>query len=329
MQKSDLSPEVLEKVQLLAEKYEAMGQDLSSYLEGLLYSDYLKYWDYIRLDSLLDLQHPKTEFPDEVIFIMYHQITELYLKLALWELKQLSENEELTAVTFGDKILRVVRYLENLVRSFDVMVDGMEPQQFHKFRMALLPSSGFQSAQFRFLELHCTDMVNLVAPDLRQDITGEETTEMLYDMLYWRRGATELATGNKTLTLKHFERKYSDRMLQMGEKLRSCNIHQLYVKHFANTPQAEELVPLLRRLDMLANVDWCLAHYKSAVRYLHRDPIDIAATGGTNWQKYLPPRFQQIIFFPELWTEEERKNWGKTWVMREVFHETNSEPISE
>ncbi|MEL6536398.1 MAG: tryptophan 2,3-dioxygenase family protein [Bacteroidota bacterium] len=329
MQKSDLSPEVLEKVQLLAEKYEAMGQDLSSYLEGLLYSDYLKYWDYIRLDSLLDLQHPKTEFPDEVIFIMYHQITELYLKLALWELKQLSGVEVPTAQEFAEKIRRVVRYLENLVRSFDVMVDGMEPQQFHKFRMALLPSSGFQSAQFRFLELHCTSMVNLVAPDIREEITGEETTEMLYDMLYWRRGATELATGNKTLTLKHFERKYSEKMLQMGEKLRSSNVHQQFVKHFANTAAAEELIPLLRRLDMLANVDWCLAHYRSAVRYLQRDPVDIAATGGTNWQKYLPPRFQKITFFPELWTEEERENWGKTWVMREVFQEKSSETVSE
>ena len=36
-----------------------------------------------------------------------------------------------------------------------------------------------------------------------------------------------------------------------------------------------------------------------------------ASTGGTNWQKYLPPRFQQIIYFPELWSEEEKQNWGK------------------
>ena len=319
MHKSDLSPEILEKVQLLADKYEAMGQDLSSYLDGLLYSDYLKYWDYIRLDSLLDLQHPKTEFPDEVIFIMYHQITELYLKLILWELQQISEMEKPEAKVFMDKVQRVVRYLENLVRSFDIMVDGMEPAQFHKFRMALLPSSGFQSAQFRFLELHCTDMVNLVAPDLRDQISGEETVEMLYDMLYWRRGATELATGNKTLTLKHFEKKYTDQMLRMGEKLRSCNLFQQYQRNFEGTKDAEEMVALLRRLDMLANVDWCLAHYRSAVRYLHKDPVDIAATGGTNWQKYLRPKFQQVIYFPKLWSEEERKEWGKTWVMREVF----------
>jgi tryptophan 2,3-dioxygenase len=47
---------------------------------------------------------------------------------------------------------------------------------------------------------------------------------------------------------------------------------------------------------------------------LAKDPSDIAATGGTNWQKYLPPRFQKRIFYPELWTTEEYENWGKAWV---------------
>lgn len=51
---------------------------------------------------------------------------------------------------------------------------------------------------------------------------------------------------------------------------------------------------------MLANVSWPLAHYKSAVRYLQKDPEDIAAIGGTNWQKYLPPRFQKVMYYPEL-----------------------------
>jgi tryptophan 2,3-dioxygenase len=50
---------------------------------------------------------------------------------------------------------------------------------------------------------------------------------------------------------------------------------------------------------------------KSAGHYLQRDPDDIKATGGTNWQKYLPPRFQRVMFFPELWSEEERAEWGK------------------
>ena len=69
--------------------------------------------------------------------------------------------------------------------------------------------------------------------------------------------------------------------------------------------------PFGREFDSLANVLWPLAHLKSAGRYLQKDPEDIKATGGTNWQKYLPPRFQKTIFFPELWTEQEKKDWGK------------------
>ena len=74
---------------------------------------------------------------------------------------------------------------------------------------------------------------------------------------------------------------------------------------------SKELVDALRWLDTNVNVNWPLAHYKSAVRYLHKDPVDIAATGGTNWQKYLPPRFQKRIFFPEHWSDQELEEWGK------------------
>ena len=72
---NDFKPEILEKLDLLQNKYSAMGQDLSSYLDGLLYADFLTYWDYINLDTLLNLQQPITPYPDEKVFIIYHQIT--------------------------------------------------------------------------------------------------------------------------------------------------------------------------------------------------------------------------------------------------------------
>ena len=77
----EFTPEIVERIRLLKAKYENMGQDMLSYLDGLLYSDYLKYWDYIHLDVLLNLQNPQTAFEDEQTFIIYHQITELYFKL--------------------------------------------------------------------------------------------------------------------------------------------------------------------------------------------------------------------------------------------------------
>jgi tryptophan 2,3-dioxygenase len=93
----EITPQIIERLELLEKKYSAIGQDMLSYLDGLLYNDSVKYWDYVEVDTLLSLQKPRTDFPDEVIFIMYHQITELYFKLSLREFEQIGLQENLTA----------------------------------------------------------------------------------------------------------------------------------------------------------------------------------------------------------------------------------------
>ena len=103
------------------------------------------------------------------------------------------------------------------------------------------------------------------------------------------------------------------KFMETGMKYRTQNLRKLYLKYF---PESDAVKTELRILDELANVLWPLAHLKSAGRYLHRDPDDIKATGGTNWQKYLPPRFQRIMFFPELWTDTEKQDWGKAGVLK-------------
>ncbi|MEO9806581.1 MAG: tryptophan 2,3-dioxygenase family protein [Reichenbachiella sp.] len=319
MTNSNFDTKILEQLRQLEEKYEAMGQDLSSYLDGLLHADYLTYWDYIHLDTLLSLQNPKTQFPDEKIFIIYHQITELYFKLILNEIEQLSFEDEVEPDRFLLRVNRINRYLLHLVDSFDVMIDGMDQKQFLDFRMSLLPASGFQSAQIRMFEISCTDLLNLVEENKRTEMDTENVQQM-YDHLYWKRGATELATGKKTLTLKQFESKYAGDFLKLSDKYRTTNVWQKYNSNYKSSDKSETIVKALRKLDQLSNVQWRLAHYKSAVRYLQRDPEVIAATGGTNWQKYLPPRFQRVIFFPELWSKEEKDNWGKNWVEETVFN---------
>jgi tryptophan 2,3-dioxygenase len=295
-------------VNKLEQKYDAMGQDLSSYLDGLLYSDYLTYWDYIHVDTLLSLQNPKTSLPDENVFIMYHQITELYFKLVLAEIKQIAEHAAITKEFFVARVDRLIRYFQNLEASFNIMVDGLEPDQFLKFRMALLPASGFQSAQYRLIEICSTDMINLVANSQRDSIKKADLKDQL-EHLYWRSGATELATGKKTLTLKQFENKYMKLFMETGLTFENTNLHQIYKKNFLNDA---EVISRLKAYDQLVNVNWAMAHMRSAAKYLKRDPEDIKATGGTNWQKYLPPRFQRIIFFPELWNDKEKEGWGSS-----------------
>lgn len=307
------STEIEERLTLLQEKYEAMGQDMVSYLDGLLHAEFLTYWDYIHLDTLLSLQNPKTPFPDEEIFIIYHQITELYFKLVLHECGQITKAQPLTAEFFATRLRRINQYFEALTQSFGIMVDGMEKDQFLKFRMSLLPASGFQSGQYRMIEIYATDFINLVARDKREELRTASINEQV-EYLYWKFGATELSTGKKTLTLKQFEKKYAKTFIELGETSINYNFNALYHQLKVASQSTVTLENELKRLDINVNVNWPLVHFKSAVRYLNREPDEIKATGGTNWQKYLPPRFQKRIFYPELWSAEEVENWGKAWV---------------
>jgi tryptophan 2,3-dioxygenase len=310
----EITDEIKDKLAQLNEKYASLGQDLNAYLDGLLYADSVKYWDYIAVDTLLSLQKPRTSFPDEVIFIMYHQITELYFKLALREFEQISDHPQLSGQFMLERVTRINRYFEALTKSFDIMVDGMEKDQFLKFRMSLLPASGFQSAQYRMIEMASTDFINLVHKDVRNSFSVKDEIEKMYVHIYWKEGATELASGQKTLTLKQFEERYSKEFIQFAKEYRSKNLWQCYLSLSTEEQNSEALKNALRQNDVNVNINWPLVHYKSAVRYLHKDPSDIAATGGTNWQKYLPPRFQKRIFYPKLWSEKEVDEWGRSWV---------------
>lgn len=307
-----LSDTLIDKLHQLSEKYAAMGQDMSSYLEGLLQADYLTYWDYVHLETLLSLQNPRTAYPDELIFITYHQITELYFKLVKHEIAQIGGHPTLDAQFFTERMTRINRYFGILEQSFAVMVEGMDKEQFLNFRMALLPSSGFQSVQFREIEIMSTDFRNLLQSTA--PIPTDAPLSVLYDFLYWKQGATELATQQKTLTLKQFEKKYGESLVRLATGYESTNLHACWQRLDRAGAATDALVAELRAFDERVNVRWKLAHLRSAVRYLHKSPEVVAATGGTNWQRYLPPADQQRLFFPELWTEAERANWGRAGV---------------
>jgi tryptophan 2,3-dioxygenase len=322
MSENSVDQNLLEQLKKLQAKYDYMGQDLSSYLDGLLYSDYLTYWDYIHLDTLLSLQNPKTSFPDEKVFILYHQITELYFRLVLLEIEQICAKADLTDQFFLERLTRIVRYFKNLESSFDIMVDGMEKDQFLKFRMALLPASGFQSAQYRFIEIGSTDLINLVVEREREALRGADLASKL-DKIYWKSGATDLATGKKTITLVQFENRYMSEFYEAAAKYQERNLWRIFVLNFGNSPIKNDIISQLREYDTYANVLWPLAHLKSAGTYLRKAPEDVKATGGTNWQKYLPPRFQKRMFFPELWTAEEKNEWGLAAIKKNVLDQNS------
>lgn len=313
MSEKNIDADAIELIAKLKSKYEENSQDFKAYLEGLLYQDFTSYWDYIQVDTLLSLQKPKTKLKDESIFIMYHQITELYFKLCLHEFEQLAELKgKLNAEFFAARVKRINAYFRNLTNSFEIMVDGMEKEQFLKFRMSLLPASGFQSAQYRMIEICSAHFLRLVDKDHREKFNEESSIEDMFEFIYWKAGATEIETGKKTLTLTQFEAKYAHALIKLANDCKDCNLWALYNNLPESEKQNAELITELKKLDQNVNVNWPLIHYKSAVRYLQKHPSDVAATGGTNWQKYLPPRFQVRVFFPELWSAEELSEWGKS-----------------
>src|SRR5690606_15377954 len=103
--------------QLLAElhkKFDAIGQKTETHLEGLLWQKPITYWDYIQTDALLNLQIQRTVLPDEMVFIMYHQINELLFKMILWEIDQICETPQPETAFFTERLMRISRYFDML-----------------------------------------------------------------------------------------------------------------------------------------------------------------------------------------------------------------------
>ena len=216
--------------------------------------------------------------------------------------EDLGWQETLSVNLFIQKLERINRYVKNLIHSFDIMIDGMEKNQFLKFRMALLPSSGFQSVQYRMLEIRSTDIDNLCEKSSEKSSSIEENMQRLY----WKLGANELKSGKKSYTLMQFEKKYQERLIKLATKMKSQNIWQKYMNLNDEDKQNPQLISLMKEYDVSVNVHWKLSHYKSAVKYLKRAEKELVATGGTNWQKYLPPKFQKL-YFPKIIHKKRRK----------------------
>jgi tryptophan 2,3-dioxygenase len=306
-------------IEQLRAHYQSDGQDVNTHLEGLLNSHYVKYWDYIRLDTLMTLQNPKTPFPDEMIFIVYHQITELYFKMVLHEIQQLKNEVNCTGAIFQKRIDRINWYFGQLISSFDLISVGLDQDQFLKFRAALTPASGFQSVQYRMVEITATDVINLVHVESRILFNEFSTVEEMFDQLYWKKGAIDTKTGKKTLTLRQFEEEYTQKLIALANEYKSRNIWSIYNKLSPEEQQNAKIIEALKLFDQHVNINWPLMHYKYALGYLIKNKTLYGATGGTNWKEYLPPRFQKVMFFPGLYSDEELDNWGKNWVEKEIL----------
>ena len=265
------------------------------------------YWDYIEVDTLLSLQKPVTEYKDEFIFISYHQVTELVLNMMLHEIKQIIDKPQPNEAFFITKVDRLILYTRMLINSFDVMRKGMDYDDYNEFRKALVPASGFQSVRFRYIEIYCTPIQNLLTKKGKPLLNVENSSiKSLFDCLYWKDAGLNRATGEKTLTLKRFEAKYEEELIALAEQLDGQTLAQKLQS--IQTPQTA-LIRRLKTFDYLYNVKWPQVHMRTASHYLDQKGENKDATGGSEWKKYLDPKHQQRCFFPSLWQEDDIYRW--------------------
>ena len=291
----------------LENKFKAIGQKTETHLEGLLWAKPITYWDYIQTDALLNLQTQRTTLPDEMVFIMYHQVNELLFKMILWEIKQVCHCEKPETKFFAERLNRISRYFDMLTTSFDIMGDGMELEQYMKFRNTLTPASGFQSAQYRLIEFSSTDLINLIDYRFRATIDRNTPYIHAFEHLYWQAAGKDHATGEKSFLILEFERKYKEEFLRYMEEYNTINIWQKFKQLPLEDQKNQDLVNAMRHYDKTVNITWVMGHLNAARKYIG----DGGATGGSDWRKYMHPKYQRRIFFPELWSQEELKNWGE------------------
>jgi tryptophan 2,3-dioxygenase len=316
--KSTFSEEELRLLEKLKHKYASNSTEFQNNLESLLYNKGVDYWEYIHLDALLGIQHCKTNIDDELIFVVYHQICELYFKLIQHELHLLTHNKEfLLENNWMKRIGRVVNYMDKLTHSFDIMSPGNEgednqffsTEEFAKFRLSLMPASGFQTVSIRKIEMMSTSLLNLVQIENREAVDKNDI-HSLYKHLYWKTGGfllKEDGTSVKTKTLEAFEKKYDDELIAFAEEFRDKNIHYLFFHYQAENEiqqqqlqkirENENIKTLLKKFDESINIDWKQNHLDIIKKHM---PDSKHGTGGTNWRKFLPPQKQQISYFPEL-----------------------------
>ena len=295
----------------ISKKFEALGQNAETHFEGLLHGKPLNYWDYIQTDALLNLQIQRSTLPDEMVFIVYHQINELLFKMILWEIEQVAFKKDLKADFFSSRLDRISRYFDMLSSSFKIMGEGMDVEQYMKFRKTLAPASGFQSAQYRMIEFASTELINLIDYRFRSTINRNTPFRHAFEHLYWQAAGKDHQTGEKSLMIRLFEEKYMDTFIRFMKDYNTRNIWAL----FQNLPSKEKenlkLVNSLRHYDHTVNVKWVMDHYNTASHYLESGKKKEEATGGSDWKKYMHPKYQRRVFFPKLWSANEMKNWGE------------------
>lgn len=256
------------------------------------FRDDMSYGDYLGMDTLLDAQRPQTSTHDEMLFIIQHQTSELWMSLILHELHAARQLIASGAYREAFKMLsRVARIFEQLNNAWDVL-RTMTPSDYTTFRDGLGNSSGFQSHQYRLIEYLLGNRnlamlkVHEHRPDLYQKLNAELEQPTLYHVGL-RALEKELGVAFSADTYKLREPHVaSDEVVDAWS-----TIYRSPQKHWIVYEMAEKFVDLedyFRR--------WRFNHVTTVERVIGFK----RGTGGTSGVKYLR-KMLEVELFPELW----------------------------
>lgn len=257
-------------------------------------SNALSYAQYLNLDKLLDAQRPLSYQHDEMLFIVIHQVSELWMKLCLHELTAVVDcvRRDDLGPTFK-MLARVSTIQQQLLQAWDVLAT-ITPYDYSAFRNTLGRSSGFQSAQYRMLEFLIGNKSADLIEVFRADPPAYELLERalrapsLYDevlRLLSRRG---LDVPPQAID-RDFTQPY-----QASKQVAAAwlSVYHNSVKDWDLYELAERLVDLDYKFQL-----WRFAHVKTVERIIGSK----RGTGGTGGVSYLTKALE-LKFFPELWT---------------------------
>ena len=112
------------------------------------------------------------------------------------------------------------------------------------------------------------------------------------------------------MLLTNFEKKYKHKLIGFMKEYNLVNLWTKFQQLPDEYQKNVDLVNAMRHYDHTVNIKWVMHHYHAAAKYLDSGKEGVEATGGSDWHKYMHPKYQRRIFFPGLWSDEELKNWG-------------------
>jgi tryptophan 2,3-dioxygenase len=253
----------------------------------------MSYGDYLELDRLLASQRPLSGDHNEMLFIVQHQASELWMKLAIHELRAARDRVRMDDLASAFKMLaRVARVMAQLNQSWDVL-STLTPAEYSAFRASLGSASGFQSYQYRTIEFLLGNKSAVLMephrhrPDLLAPLEEAWRAPSLYD-----ESIRVLARRGFAIEAGQVERDWRERHAY------DDSVCQAWVEVYRNTKTHWDLYELAEKLVDLEDAfrQWRFRHATTVERVIGLK----RGTGGTSGVDYLR-RLLDVELFPELW----------------------------